>query len=84
MAAEPITVRVEYYAQMREATRKNGERVRALVANPHELYEQLRRQYDFPLGVENLRVAVNQEMSDWNCALQEGDTVAFLPPVAGG
>jgi molybdopterin converting factor small subunit len=29
-------------------------------------------------------VAVNTQFSDWNRALADGDTVVFIPPVAGG
>jgi molybdopterin synthase sulfur carrier subunit len=29
-------------------------------------------------------VAINDEMSDWNAALTDGDEVLFFPPVAGG
>ncbi len=36
------------------------------------------------LGAPNLLVAVNQEMSGPETALQEGDEVAFFPPVTGG
>ena len=36
------------------------------------------------LAPENLRVAVNDEFGDWRQPLAEGDTVVFLPPVAGG
>lgn len=31
-----------------------------------------------------LRVAVNQSYAAWDAAVGEGDTVAFIPPVAGG
>ena len=31
-----------------------------------------------------LRVAVNQAYAGWDAAVGEGDTVAFIPPVAGG
>ncbi|MDG7006372.1 MAG: MoaD/ThiS family protein, partial [Nitrososphaerota archaeon] len=31
-----------------------------------------------------VRLAVNAEVSGEGCVLEEGDTVAFLPPVAGG
>lgn len=31
-----------------------------------------------------LRVAVNQAYGDWDAVVGEGDTVAFIPPVAGG
>lgn len=31
-----------------------------------------------------LKVAVNQEFSDFNAEVKDGDEVAFLPPVSGG
>ena len=33
---------------------------------------------------KNLRVAVNQQMAGFNAPLQDGDEVAFFPPVTGG
>ena len=31
-----------------------------------------------------IRVAVNQEFSEWSAVLGDGDEVAFIPPVSGG
>jgi len=31
-----------------------------------------------------LKVAVNEQFSDWSHLLRDGDTVVFIPPVAGG
>jgi molybdopterin synthase sulfur carrier subunit len=36
------------------------------------------------LGQENMIRAVNQAVVDGNCALGDGDEVAFFPPVTGG
>jgi molybdopterin synthase sulfur carrier subunit len=36
------------------------------------------------LGEDNLIRAVNQVVVEGNCALQDGDEVAFFPPVTGG
>jgi molybdopterin synthase sulfur carrier subunit len=36
------------------------------------------------LGQDNMIRAVNQTVVDGNCALQDGDEVAFFPPVTGG
>ncbi len=36
------------------------------------------------LSAENVIRAVNQEVSTDNCALADGDEVAFYPPVTGG
>jgi molybdopterin converting factor small subunit len=48
------------------------------------LYEQLQRDRGLQLAPQFLRVAINDEFGDWQQPLAEGDTVAFLPPVAGG
>lgn len=36
------------------------------------------------LASDNLLVAVNQTISQWETAVQDGDEVAFFPPVTGG
>jgi molybdopterin synthase sulfur carrier subunit len=36
------------------------------------------------LGQKNMIRAVNQVVISDNCALEEGDEVAFFPPVTGG
>ena len=36
------------------------------------------------LGQKNIIRAVNQVVISDNCALEEGDEVAFFPPVTGG
>ena len=38
----------------------------------------------FTLGPESLRVAVNAEFGDWSQPIASGDSVVFIPPVAGG
>lgn len=80
MEPDPITVRVEYQASLREITRKGAERVRARASSPRELYRQLQRQYPLDLAPGHLQVAINQEPSDWDATLRDGDTVTFLPP----
>ena len=37
---------------------------------------------DFSTG--NLRVAVNEEYADWDCAIGEAREIALIPPVSGG
>lgn len=36
------------------------------------------------LSASSLRAARNLEYCDWNMAVEAGDTIAFIPPVAGG
>jgi molybdopterin synthase sulfur carrier subunit len=41
-------------------------------------------QWSQVLGEENMIRAVNQVVVEGNCALRDGDEVAFFPPVTGG
>ena len=77
-------LRIEYFAVLREQA---GRREEVLDSHAHtaaELYEELRARHGFHLSRAQLKVAVNAEFSDWNAALKHGDTVVFIPPVAGG
>lgn len=49
-----------------------------------ELYAQLKQQHGFELDISKVRVAINDEFASWNDAINDGDTIAFIPPVAGG
>ena len=75
---------VRYFALLREQAGRSTEELETLATTPRELYEELRRRRGLTLAPEFLRVAVNDEFGDWRSPLADGDTVVFLPPVAGG
>lgn len=78
------TLRVQYYAILREQAGRNEETLDTTAATPAELYDELRRRHPFQLAAAQLKVALNSEFSDWQTPLRHGDTVVFIPPVAGG
>ncbi|WP_158753248.1 MoaD/ThiS family protein [Dyella sp. S184] len=78
------TVTLQYYAQLREQARISGEQVSTSAASLRDLYEELRVRHGFSLSSDALKVAVNAQFSDWNRTLRDGDTIVFIPPVAGG
>lgn len=85
MARPPaLRINVQYYALLREQAGRSSESLVTTAHNPRELYEELKGRYPFSLAPEMLRVAVNAEFSDWAQRLSEGDSVVFIPPVAGG
>ena len=78
------TVTLQYYAQLREQARTSGEQFSTSATSLHDLYEELRARHGFTLSSDALKVAVNAQFSDWSRVLRDGDTIVFIPPVAGG
>ncbi len=77
-------VKVQYYAILREQAGRSEEALTTGARTPRELYDELKARYPFSLAPEMLRVAVNAEFGEWSQPLADGDSVVFIPPVAGG
>jgi len=77
-------INVQYYALLREQAGRSSESLVTAAVTPRDLYQELKGRYPFSLAPEMLRVAVNSEFGDWGQRLREGDSVVFIPPVAGG
>jgi len=78
------TIRVQYYALLREQAGRSDETLTTSARDARELYAELSQRYPFTLPVEILRVAINAEFGEWSQPLKAGDAVVFIPPVAGG
>jgi len=78
------TVHIQYFAVLREQAGRGSEAIQTVAANPEGLYEELRLLRGLSVPRSMLRVAVNEEFSDWQRPLEDGDRVVFIPPVAGG
>ena len=70
-------ITILYFAALREQAGKEQETRTTAAQTPAELYAELQAAYAFDLPQERLR-------ADWQTALTDGDTVAFIPPVSGG
>jgi molybdenum cofactor guanylyltransferase len=80
----PMQLKIQYYALMREQAGRSEETVETAAATPADLYSELQARYGFTLSREQLKVAVNSEFAPWSHRLAAGDAVVFIPPVAGG
>jgi molybdenum cofactor guanylyltransferase len=80
----PRGVRVQYFAILREQAGRAEENLETSAQTALELYEELRIRHGLKLAPEQLRVAINEEFGEWTQPLASGDTIVFLPPVAGG
>jgi molybdopterin-guanine dinucleotide biosynthesis protein A len=77
-------IKVQYYAILREQAGRSDESIVTAARTPRDLYNELKSRYPFSLAPEMLRVAVNAEFGEWSQRLADGDSVVFIPPVAGG
>jgi molybdopterin converting factor subunit 1 len=78
------TLRLHYYALLREQAGRQSETLDTPARTPATLYAELSERYRFRLPASQLKVAVNAAFSDWDRPLEDGDEVVFIPPVAGG
>lgn len=78
------SINVQYFAILREMARTEQENLTVDVATYAEVYQQLKTKYDFPLPVEMIQVAVNDEFVSAQDLVMENARVVFIPPVAGG
>ncbi|MFQ5634922.1 MAG: MoaD/ThiS family protein [Gammaproteobacteria bacterium] len=76
-------IRIEYFAILREHVGKNAEELQTAAPTAGALFDELDARYRFP-DMARMKVAINDEFSDWDAALADGDSVVFIPPVAGG
>ena len=77
------TINIEYFAVLRDHAGRDSEQLATDVDTAAELFAELEARYCFP-ELSSVKVAVNDDFADWNVALSDGDTVVFIPPVAGG
>ncbi|WP_019674183.1 molybdopterin converting factor subunit 1 [Psychrobacter lutiphocae] len=80
-----MNITVLYFASLADQAQQGQQKLSLDKAlSLPELYSQLQAEHGFDLTPAKVRVAINDEFASWEDTLSEGDTVAFIPPVAGG
>jgi molybdopterin synthase sulfur carrier subunit len=81
-------IEVLYFAWVRERIGRPRERVETTAATVAELVDELRareERYEAAFSdLTALRVAVDQELTDYDAPLAGAREVAFFPPMTGG
>ena len=79
-----IKIQVIYFAKLRELTGLDKETFSIKQGNkPGDVLASINERHEIDLGI-NFKIAVNDEFSDWDIELNEGDRLVFIPPVTGG
>jgi molybdopterin converting factor subunit 1 len=79
-----IAVTAQYFAAFREQAGCSHEALETAANTPGELYAQVAIRHGFADATARCKVAVNEQLADWDTPLRAGDVVLFFPPVAGG
>ena len=79
-----IDVTARYFAAFREQAGADAEGVSTGSRTAGELFAELADRHGFADAPGRCKVAINDELSDWDAELSDGDVVLFFPPVAGG
>lgn len=79
-----ITVRIQYFAILREQRGLAEETLATAATTPAALYDELRARHGFTLPGDRIRAAVNDTFVASTAPLRDGDRMVFIPPVAGG
>jgi molybdopterin converting factor subunit 1 len=79
-----IDVTARYFAAFRERAGRDREALSTNASTAAELYGELARRHGFADSMTRCKVAINDQLADWNVRLTPGDEVLFFPPVAGG
>lgn len=77
-------VTVEYFAKLSQEAATESEVLRTSAATLAGLWEELRLKHHFTLDLPHVKPAVDNEFANWTDLLTPGQTIAFMPPFAGG
>lgn len=75
---------VRYFAGFRENAGTAEEIVSIDAATAREVFATLQHRHGSAEPLGHCKVAINDEMADWDSTVNDGDTVFLFPPVAGG
>jgi len=78
------TITVRYFAMFREQAGLSEETLQLDVETAMDVFEKTSGRHKSTEPSGHCKVAINDEMSDWNATVSDGDTVLLFPPVAGG
>ena len=79
------SIQVKYFSSLRDASKKDQEVLS--IESPKkasQIFDELNGRYHFSLDRSYIKVAINETYQDWDTLLQGGETLVFIPPVAGG
>lgn len=77
-----MSIKVRYFASLKESLGRSEDQIAEVDSlSVREVWNRINTELPLP---ENVLAAVNMEYVDFEHLVQDGDEVAFFPPVTGG
>ncbi|MFB4162513.1 molybdopterin converting factor subunit 1 [Alteribacillus sp. JSM 102045] len=76
-------IKVLFFARLQEETGKNSLEIEKAGLTVDQLKQWLEKEHGLP-SLDHTMAAVNEDYADGSEVLEDGDTVALIPPVSGG
>jgi sulfur-carrier protein len=75
--------KVLFFAHLRDTVGSESIELEATGKSVAQLKQEIINQYDFQ-KLDTVMTAINEEFASDEEVIQEGDIIAFIPPVSGG
>lgn len=75
---------VRYFAMFREHAGVDRETVTSEAETARDVFSELVDRHGSSEPIGHCKVAINDEMADWDSPVADGDEILLFPPVAGG
>lgn len=75
--------KILFFAHLRDVVGEESLQINARGKTVTQLKQQLSETYKLE-ALDGVMTAINEEFASNNDVIQEGDTIAFIPPVSGG
>ena len=74
--------KILFFAHLRDTVGQESIEYNAKGITVSDLKQQISEKYN--LKVDNVMVSINEEFASNDDIIQDGETIAFIPPVSGG
>ena len=79
-----MTITILYFAQLKQSRGLAEESLDTETATVGALYRTLAEQHSLNLPLGQIRIARNEAFCPPDTPIEDGDTIAFMPPMSGG
>ncbi len=77
-------IEVSYFAIFREKAGRDSEAFKTKSETVLDLFKEIKKVHGFDEPQGHCKVAMNNDLVQWDAKIEDGDKVLFFPPVSGG